>query len=83
VRASYDSPCGIYRCAWHLADPAHVELEVEVPFGGSAELRLPLASVSVMDDGTNPMFSNIRDGACLLSAGTYKACYELTKSLSE
>ncbi len=83
VRASYDSPCGIYRCAWHLADPAHVELEVEVPFGGSAELRLPLAPVSVMDDGTNPMFSKFRDGACLLSAGTYKVCYELTKSLSE
>ncbi len=83
VRASYDSPCGLYRCAWHLTDPAHVELEVEVPFGGSAKLCLPLAPASVMNDRTNPMFSNIQDGSCLLSAGTYKVCYELTKPLGK
>lgn len=83
VSASYDSPCGLYRCAWHLTDPAHVELEVEVPFGGSAQLWLPLAPAPVMNDRTNPMFSNIQDGSCLLSAGTYKVCYELTKPLGK
>ncbi len=83
VSASYDSPCGLYRCAWHLTDPAHVELEVEVPFGGSAKLWLPLAPASVMNDRTNPMFSNIQDGSCLLSAGTYKVCYELTEPLGK
>lgn len=83
VTASYDSPCGIYRCAWLLTDPAHVELEVEVPFGGSAELRLPLAPASVTDDRTNPIFSNIQNGVCLLDAGTYKVSYELTNPLKE
>lgn len=83
MSASYDSPCGLYRCAWHLTDPAHVELEVEVPFGGSAKLWLPLAPASVMNDRTNPMFSNIQDGSCLLSAGTYKVCYELTEPLGK
>ena len=81
VSAFYDSPCGLYRCAWHLTDPAHVELEVEVPFGGSAQLWLPLAPVSVMNDRTNPLFSDIQDASCLLSAGTYKVCYELTEPL--
>lgn len=83
VSASYDSPCGLYRCAWHLTDSAHVELEVEVPFGGSAQLWLPMAPASVMNDRTNPMFSNIQDGSCLLSAGTYKVCYELTEPLEK
>lgn len=83
VSASYDSPCGLYRCAWHLTDSAHVELEVEVPFGGSAQLWLPLAPASVMNDRTNPMFSDIQDGSCLLSAGTYKVCYELTEPLEK
>ena len=54
---------------------------MEVPFGGSAQLWLPLAPVSVMNDRTNPLFSDIQDASCLLSAGTYKVCYELTEPL--
>lgn len=79
IKASYDSPSGIYTSAWRLTDPAHVEIEVEVPFGGSAQLKLPLAPKTVTEDHDNPMFSNVRDGICILEAGHYFVRYELTK----
>ena len=54
VSASYDSPCGLYRCAWHLTDPAHVELEVEV-----YELTEPLGKKYSLDGSTvRELFGN-------------------------
>lgn len=81
--ASYDSACGEYRCAWKLADPGHVELEVSVPFGGMAKLHLPLAPESVMQEKENPMFRNVQDGACILEAGDYSVSYELMQTLKK
>lgn len=81
--ASYDSACGIYHCAWRLIDPMHVELEVSVPFGGKAELHLPLASESVMQEKSNPMFADVQDRVCILEAGAYRVSYELTQSLKK
>lgn len=81
--ASYDSACGVYRCAWKLTDSSHVELKVKVPFGGKAELHLPLAPESVMQEKGNPMFADVRGGVCMLKAGTYRVSYELTRSLKK
>lgn len=81
AKASYDSPCGIYTSKWRLTDASHVEIEVEVPFGGSAQLKLPLAPESVYADKKNPMFSNVCGGVCMLEAGRYFVRYELTEPL--
>lgn len=81
--ASYDSACGEYRCAWKLTDPGHVELEVSVPFGAVAELYLPFAPESVMQEEANPMFRDVRDGVCILETGNYSVDYELTQSLKK
>lgn len=81
--ASYNSACGVYRCAWKLTDPKHVELEVSVPFGGTAELHLPLAPESVMQEKSNPMFGDVRDVVCVLEAGDYSVAYELTQSVKK
>ncbi len=81
--ASYDSASGTYRCAWKLTDPEHVELTVSVPFGGKAELYLPLAPKSVMEEKDNPMFGNVQEGVCMLEAGEYSVSYQLIWSLKK
>lgn len=81
--ASYDSACGIYRCAWKLTDPEHVEIKVSVPFGGKAELHLPLAPEAVMKEKGNPMFGNVQEGVCMLEAGSYSVSYQLTRSMKK
>lgn len=81
--ASYDSACGVYRSAWKLTDPMHVQIEVSIPFGGMAELHLPYAPESVIQESENPMFRNVREGVCILEAGDYSVAYELTQSLKK
>lgn len=83
AEASYDSACGEYRCAWKLTDPEHVEINVSVPFGGNAELHLPLAPESVTEEKGNPMFMNVQGGACILEPGTYGVSYKLVQSLKK
>lgn len=79
----YDSPAGEYRSSWELTDPKHVTLRVQVPFGCSARLQLPLAGEEVYKDHTNPMFDQTEDQVCCLSAGEYMVSYELTKPLKK
>ena len=81
VDGSYESACGTYRCAWKLTAPDHVELTVTVPFGGQAELTLPLAPTELLEDQDNSMTANVVDGRCILEAGTYQISYTLTESL--
>lgn len=81
MKGTYDSACGTYRCAWELTEPDYVKLEVGVPFGGQAELRLPLAPDVVLAHKDNPMIANVQDGICILEAGHYQIEYHLTKSL--
>lgn len=81
--ASYDSASGTYRCAWKLTDPEHVELTVSVPFGAKAELHLPLAPKSVMEEKGNPMFGDVQEGVCMLEAGEYSVSYRLIRSLKK
>ncbi len=79
--ASYDSPAGMYRCKWELEDAEYVTLFVSVPFGCSAVLQLPLAGEEVYRENDNPMFAEVRDGKCYLTAGEYQVSYHLTESL--
>lgn len=81
LEAEYDSPGGIYRSAWKLTDPDHVELSVTVPFGCSASLRLPLAGEAVYEDKDNPMFARVEEGLCILEPGSYSVAYKTTEPL--
>ena len=81
MEASYDSASGLYACSWELKDREHVTLSVEVPFGGSAVLYLPLAPQEIYEDRTNPMFAEVRDNACYLQPGRYTVSYRLAEPL--
>ncbi len=83
MEAEYDSPSGLYKSAWKLTSPSHVELSVTVPFGCSATLRLPLATGEVLADRSNPMFADVREGICHLGPGTYRVSYETSRPLQE
>lgn len=67
----YDSPCGEYWSAWKLIDPSHVELSVTVPFGCTASLVIPHATKAAYRN-----FTDIRDGVCYLTPGSYSVTYE-------
>ena len=81
MEASYDSASGVYACSWELQDREHVTLSVEVPFGGSALLHLPLAPQEVYGDKTNPMFADVKEGGCYLEPGRYTVSYRLSEPL--
>ena len=81
MEASYDSASGVYACSWELQDREHVTLSVEVPFGGSALLHLPLAPQEVYEDTTNPMFADVKEGVCHLEPGRYTVSYRLSEPL--
>lgn len=83
VEASYDSPAGIYKCSWKLSDPKHVSVQVSVPFGGRAKLRLPLAGEELYEQQDNTMLARVQGGICLLEPGEYTVSYELSKSLKK
>lgn len=60
VECSYDSAAGLYRTGWDILPDGRVRVEVQVPFGCTAELRLP-------SSGGEPV---------LLAAGEYEFCYQ-------
>ncbi len=76
----YDSPMGVYECSWEFLDDTHVRLSVTVPFGCSAELKLPDAKAEICENGENPMFASCRDGRCCLEAGSYDVTYEIVST---
>ena len=79
LKASYDSPAGAYQVHWRIPDLNHVEMNVQVPFGCQALLVLPFAKPETFEDHENPIFADVRDGMCLLTAGTYHVVYETLK----
>lgn len=79
--AKYDSPIGIYRSAWEVTETHGLRVNVEVPFGGRAYLRLPFAPESVYENKGNPIFAKVlkEDGyCCILEAGSYEVEYKTT-----
>lgn len=83
AEAAYDSPAGRYESRWELEDPSHVTLSVTVPFGCEAELKLPMARSEVYENWENPMFEDVREGMCHLTAGTYTVRYETMETLKK
>lgn len=81
AEAHYDSPSGVYRCAWELTDRKHILLKVSVPFGGKAYLTLPYAPEGLEKNNSNAIFSHIEGNACVLEAGEYSVAYELTQAM--
>ena len=65
VNMRYDSVNGSYCCAWKLQDDGQVEVNLTIPFGCKATVRLPCYS--------EPSFT--------LEAGQYAYCYMPTRDL--
>lgn len=81
MEGRYDSPVGVYESKWEILDETHVSLTVTVPFGCSAALVLPKAKEETYRDKENPMFADVRDGRCYLTAGTWHVTYETAETL--
>lgn len=43
LKMSYDSACGLYRCEWKIQKDGKLRVEVEVPFGCTAQICLPFS----------------------------------------
>lgn len=71
----YDSPSGLWRCAWELTGDSNVKLSLSVLFGCSAVLRPPLAGDIPQTLRENPVFADVRDGLCYLEPGDYTVEY--------
>ena len=79
--AVYDSQAGTYQVHWRLPDANHVEMTVQVPFGCQASLVLPFAKPETYENRENPLFADVRDDMCLLTAGAYHVGYETSERL--
>ena len=86
AHGSYDSPAGEYTCGWELADDRHVTIRLSVPFGCTADVKLPLAPDEVFTDGAaagNALFASVTDGTCRVGSGSYEVSYELIQPRKE
>lgn len=83
LKAVYDSPAGVYQVYWELPDAKHVKISVQVPFECQARLKLPYVKPETFTNSENPMFADVQDGICVLTAGTYEACYETAEPLKK
>ena len=81
VKAVYDSACGCYQCGWEISGDNKITVTVTVPFGGRAEVVLPLAPESVYEDKENPLFEDVENGICRVKAGEYEVTYEASQPL--
>lgn len=85
--ARFDSPIGIYRSKWEVTENFGLQLDIEVPFGGTAYLRLPYASDEIYEESDNEIFAEVVeiDGVvcCKLTAGNYSITYETTKPMKK
>lgn len=69
--ARLESAAGDWRVAWKILDERHLRVEIEVPFGATAEVELPLAPDAAYDEL----------GGRVLAVGTYAVEHETTESL--
>ncbi len=84
MEASYDSPAGLYEIGWQMEETeggiSRITIKVTVPFGCEARLTLPSVKEDtkekLFEDKENPLFADVRDGICLLTAGNYAVSYE-------
>lgn len=81
LQMQYQSAAGTYTIYWETLDKYTLHLKVEVPFGCTAELRLPYAGAEVTQDMTNPMFRHTSGNVCYLTAGTYEVTYHTAEPM--
>ncbi|MCD7918415.1 MAG: glycoside hydrolase family 78 protein, partial [Clostridiales bacterium] len=81
LELQYRSPAGLYRVRWEIQGRRTVTLEVSIPFGCRADLTLYAAGSEVYEDRKNPMFSNVENGVCHLTAGSYRVIYQANRPL--
>lgn len=81
LKAKYASAAGTYEVAWKETDAEHMTVEVTVPFGCIAYLKLPYAPEELFRESCNTMFKNVEDGICILEAGSYEVSYKTTEYL--
>ncbi len=81
AEAAYQSGMGLWKSSWRAPDDYHLEVRVTVPFGCQADVVLPYAPESVYGDKANPMFADVADGVCHLTAGQYSVSYATTAPL--
>ena len=77
VEAELDTPVGIYRSAWRVSESYGLVVDITVPFGGTALVKLPFATEETYHQD-NPMVADVRDGVCVLKSGTYHIEYKTT-----
>ena len=69
--AEMATAAGTYVASWECVDETHLRVAVTVPFGGEAEVTLPLATEAAYE----------ALGGQVLAAGTYEVTYETTAPL--
>jgi alpha-L-rhamnosidase len=79
AEASFDSPIGLYKSEWVIAEDDRVIFDFTVPFDGKAYLTLPNAPTEIYQQQDNPIFTNViqaEDGyQCVLENGNYHVEY--------
>ncbi len=78
---SYDSPAGKWESHWKALDDTHLEVSLTVPFGCTAEVRLPFAPEKLFSEDNNVLFAHTDQGVCQVGPGKYAVTYETTKPL--
>jgi alpha-L-rhamnosidase len=71
LECTHACPAGTWRVAWSCVDETHLHVELDVPFGCTAEVTLPSAPEGAYEDL----------GGHVLAAGTYAVEYETTSPL--
>lgn len=78
--AVIDTQAGTYEIHWKIIDNNHIRLSFTVPFDCQAEVHLPFKNAMNLS-GETVLKDNIRDGACVVKAGTYTIEYETDRPI--
>ncbi len=83
IKAECQTAAGSYICGWRILDENHVEFQLTVPFGCSAEVVLPFLPDNPVEAKGNPLFSHRTNDVCEVKAGVYHVIYRTDKCLKE
>ncbi|MCD8040121.1 MAG: glycoside hydrolase family 78 protein [Clostridia bacterium] len=82
IELEYNSAAGKYKVSWQVKGDRDVTINVEVPFGCTAYLKLYKAPDKVYSGG-NAVFADVSDGVCKLGAGSYSVSYTAAEPLKK
>lgn len=77
AEAVFDSPVGIYKSKWEITKEGRLVLDVVIPFGAKAYLKIPYAPASMKETFNSAVYS---EEGCevYLESGVYHIDYEPT-----